>query len=118
MPASCGTRDFNVYFEGQSIELSDDAKQVIDTIGQGLTSCTVTHVKIIGSSDELGADATNEVVSKERAKVMADYLVSKLGWSRDDMELLATGERGAVTDDGLSVPMRRRARIVVDATAP
>ncbi len=117
-PASCGARDFNVYFEGQSIDLSDEARQVIDTIGDGLNGCTINHVRIIGSSDEIGADTTNEEVSKQRAKVMADYLVDHVGWSRDSMELLATGERGAVTDSGLNVPMRRRARIVVDAVAP
>ena len=117
-PASCGARDFNVYFEGQSIEISPEAAAVIDAIDEGLNGCTINHVRIIGSSDEIGAESTNEVVSKERAKVLADYLVAHAGWSRDSMELLATGERGAVTDSGLNVPMRRRARIIVATTAP
>jgi hypothetical protein len=32
--------------------------------------------------------------------------------------LLATGERGAVTESGRAVPMRRRARITIEAAAP
>ncbi len=117
-PATCGTQDVNVYFEGQSIELSDEARQVIDTVGAGLNGCAIGKVRIIGSSDEIGAESINDEVSKKRALVLADYLVAKFGWSRDGMELLATGERGAVTDSGQSVPMRRRARIIVEAVAP
>ena len=117
-PLSCGGRDFNVYFEGQSTELSADARAVIDATGAGLNGCRIDQVRIIGSTDVSGGERDNEEISKLRAKTMADYLEDHFHWPRDHMVLMVTGERGAVTDEGLNVPMRRRARIVVEASAP
>ncbi len=117
-PLACGTRDVNVYFDAQSIELDRAARDVIDLTGKSLAGCTITQVRIVGSSDVVGPDDANAELSAQRAKVMADYLVDTFKWSRETMQLLATGERGAVTDAGLAVPMRRRARIVVESAAP
>lgn len=117
-PLTCGARDVNVYFDAQSIELDRAAREVIDIAAKSLAGCTITQVRIVGSSDGAGPEDANAELSAQRAKVMADYLVDTFRWSRETMQLLATGERGAVTDAGLNVPMRRRARIVVESVAP
>jgi outer membrane protein OmpA-like peptidoglycan-associated protein len=116
--AACSTRDFNVYFESGTTEISPAARQSIGAIGEALHGCRINHVRIIGSASAVGGVIVSDERSEQRALVLADYLSRRFGWARSPMELLATGERGALTHEGLDVPMRRRARITVDAVAP
>jgi outer membrane protein OmpA-like peptidoglycan-associated protein len=117
-PAACSVRDFNVYFDNGTTEISPAARESIGAVGDALQGCRINHVRIIGSAGAVGGAAASDERSEQRALVLADYLSQRFGWPRSPMELLATGERGAVTDEGLDVPMRRRARITVDAVAP
>lgn len=117
-PTACSVRDFNVYFDNGTTEISPAARESINAVGDALRGCRINHVRIIGSAGAVGGVAASDERSEQRALVLADYLSQRFGWSRSSMELLATGERGAVTDEGLDVPMRRRARITVDAVAP
>lgn len=117
-PAACYERDFAVYFDGVSTEISREAREVMDAVGVALRGCNITGVRIIGTAEAPGSQETNRDISVRRAEVIADYLAQRVGWPRSRFELLATGERGAVTEDGLNVPMRRRARIIVAAVAP
>lgn len=113
-PAACYDRDFNVYFDGQSTDISPEARAVIDAQGQSLRGCYIESVRVIGAADAEAGAVTNEEVSERRAVVLGDYLAQNVGWPRSRMVVAALGERGAVTEEGLNVPMRRRARIIVD----
>jgi outer membrane protein OmpA-like peptidoglycan-associated protein len=117
-PASCYTRDFNIYFEGQSTDLSAEARQIMDGMGRAVRGCHIVAVRVTGSTDAQGGAVSNDEVSERRAQVIGEYLAAHVGWPRSRMTVAATGERGAVTDEGLNVPMRRRARVVVEAVAP
>jgi outer membrane protein OmpA-like peptidoglycan-associated protein len=117
-PAACYEREFNVYFEGQSTQISPAAREVIAAMGDTLHGCRIDRVRIVGAADAFGGDISNEEVSEIRAQVLADYLARRIGWPRSRMEVAAAGERGAVTQEGLNVPMRRRAQITVTASAP
>lgn len=117
-PAACYNRDVNVYFDGSSTDISAEAREVIDAMGESLAGCHIASVRVVGAADAEASSTTNEEVSERRAVALADYLARRLGWPRDRMSLAALGERGAVTEEGLAVPMRRRARITVEARAP
>lgn len=117
-PASCATRDFNVYFEGQSTDLSSETREAIVAMGDMVEGCVVENVRIVGSADAAGSESVNEEVSEQRALLLADFLARRLGWPREQMDLLATGERGATNDAGLDVPMRSRAHVTVITVAP
>jgi outer membrane protein OmpA-like peptidoglycan-associated protein len=116
-PAACYTRDFSVYFDGLDTELSREARGVVDLTVDALRGCRIEHVRIVGQADARGAEDTSENVSHQRAASIADYLETR-GWPRASFELLATGDRGAVTDEGLARPMRRRGHVTVTAVAP
>ncbi|MBC7770593.1 MAG: OmpA family protein [Phycisphaerales bacterium] len=116
-PATCYQRDFNIYFAGRSTELTDDAQRVIDGMGEAVRGCYIREVRVIGETDEAGNAVTNDEISERRAQVIAEYLASRVGWPRSRMVVAAAGERGAVTEEGLNVPVRRRARIIVEAQA-
>jgi len=117
-PASCATREFDVYFEGQSTALSAETREAIVAMGDMVEGCAVENVRIVGSADAAGSESVNEEVSEQRALLLADFLARRLGWPRARMDLLATGERGATTDEGLDVPMRSRAHVTVTTVAP
>ncbi len=116
--ASCYEREFNVYFDGLSTDVSPEAREVIDAMGNNLRGCYIESVRVVGAADAQASAVTNEAVSERRAVAIADYLARRLGWPRDRMAMAALGERGAVTDEGLAVPMRHRARVTVVARAP
>ncbi len=66
-PAACYTRDFNVYFEDQTTELTPAAREVIGAMVDPLRGCRINHVRIIGSAEAAGSEIVNEDRSAERA---------------------------------------------------
>jgi outer membrane protein OmpA-like peptidoglycan-associated protein len=118
-PAACSGRDFVIYFDEGSKDLTAEAQRVIDLEASAIRGCNIEGVRIIGLSDQDEGNAeTTRQLSVERAEVLADYLAQRASWPRSRFQLLATGERGAVTAEGLDVPVRNRARIIVAAGAP
>jgi outer membrane protein OmpA-like peptidoglycan-associated protein len=118
-PAACTEKDFVIYFDEGSHELTDEARRLIDLQARDVRGCTIDSVRIIGLSDqEEGNAETARVLSVRRAEVLADYLAVRASWPRSRFELLATGARGATTAEGLDVPVRNRARIIAAARAP
>jgi outer membrane protein OmpA-like peptidoglycan-associated protein len=117
--AACAERDFNIYFEEGASELTDDARRIIDLEARTIRGCYIENVRIIGLSDQDEGNAeSTRALSVRRAEVLAEYLATRASWPRSRFQLLATGERGAVTPEGLDVPVRNRARIIVAARAP
>ncbi len=117
-PAACYERNFSIYFEGDATELTPLAREVIDLQAAAVAGCRIEGVRIIGLTDADGSHESNREISVRRAEALENYLAQRSGWPRSRTELLAAGESGAVTQDGLNVPMRNRARIIVNAVAP
>jgi outer membrane protein OmpA-like peptidoglycan-associated protein len=117
-PANCYTREFDIYFPGQTTALSRASRRIMDGMGEDVRGCHIASVRVIGATDEQGGAVSNDEISERRAQVIAEYLATRIGWPRSRMTIAAAGERGAVTEEGLAVPMRRRAHIVVEATPP
>lgn len=117
-PANCRARDFNVYFEARTTEISPAARAVLDMMGRTLRGCRIRAVRIVGSADAIGGVAINDRISERRAQALAEYLSRRLGWPRAHMEVVATGASGAPADEAFNVPMRRRAQVLVEAAPP
>jgi OOP family OmpA-OmpF porin len=118
-PAACTQRDFVIYFEEGASELTEEARRIIDLQAREIRGCHIDGVRIIGLADQDEGNAeTTRALSVRRVEVLMEYLARRAGWPRSRFELLATGERGAVTAEGLDVPVRNRARIIADARAP
>lgn len=118
--AACTQKDFVIYFDEGSAELTEEARRIIDLQARDIRGCTIDGVRIIGLSDqEEGVNAeSSRQISVRRAEVLAEYLATRASWPRSRFELLATGARGATTAEGLDVPVRNRARIIVASSAP
>lgn len=116
-PAACYDRDVYVYFDGRDTALNAGGLEVLDTLARDVRGCTIQSVRVTGAADAEGAASENEEVSVRRAEAIAAHLQGA-GWPRNTFELLRMGERGAVTGEGLNVPMRRRARVQATIVAP
>lgn len=118
-PAACTPRDFVIYFEEGASELTEEARRIIDLQAREIRGCHIDGVRIIGLADQDEGNAESaRALSVRRVEVLMEYLAQRAGWPRSRFELLATGARGAVTPEGLDVPVRNRARIIAAARAP
>jgi peptidoglycan-associated lipoprotein len=118
-PAACTQRDFVIYFEEGASELTEEARRIIDLQAREIRGCDIDGVRIIGLADQDEGNAESaRALSVRRVEVLMEYLAQRAGWPRSRFELLATGARGAVTAEGLDVPVRNRARIIAGASAP
>jgi peptidoglycan-binding protein ArfA len=61
--------------DGYALDPSDSA--VLDPIAAAIKSCSTAKVTVIGHTDNTGNDAINNPLSANRAKAVADYLVSQ-----------------------------------------
>lgn len=118
-PAACVEKDFVIYFDEGSSDLTDEARRIIDLQARDIRGCAIDGVRIIGLADQDEGNAeSTRALSVRRVEVLMEYLATRAGWPRSRFELLATGARGAVTAEGLDVPVRNRARIIAAARAP
>lgn len=118
-PAACVEKDFVIYFDEGSSELTEEARRIIDLQARDIRGCTIEGVRIIGLADQDEGNAESaRALSVRRVEVLVEYLATRAGWPRSRFQMLATGERGAVTAEGLDVPVRNRARIIAAARAP
>ncbi len=116
--AACTQRDFVIYFEEGSFEITPEARRIIALEARGIDGCRIDSVRILGLSDfDEGATSARRL-SEDRAENLADYLRDNERWPTSRFEVLAGGSNGATTPEGLDVPVRNRARIVVATHAP
>ena len=69
--------DLAVNFEYASARLTPDARIVLDNLGQALADAALrdSRFRIAGHTDARGSDAYNLVLSRQRARSVADYLM-------------------------------------------
>lgn len=116
-PSRCYERQFSIYFEQNEAELNGAAREAISTVQNELRGCQIDSVRVLGLSGALGTTASNLDLSARRALYIEQYMEREASW-RGKIETLAAGESGAVTEDGTPEPMRRVARVTVQASAP
>jgi outer membrane protein OmpA-like peptidoglycan-associated protein len=108
-----------VFFDFDSIELTDGARSTLDTVASSYASCGSPSVVVTGHTDRAGSVGYNAKLSLRRAEVVKAYLAErKVG------EMITTVAKGEVqplvpTADGVRNPQNRRVEIVYEEeTAP
>ena len=110
---SCEDFSVQIYFQSESAKLTNEARSVLKGADALATGCKVASVRIVGLADAVGAPAANLTLSKARADTVTQAL-NKIGYSNVTIEVGAAGDAGAMTSDGESRPLRRRADIHFD----
>lgn len=67
----------NILFATDSYELSSDSKFILDQFVKFLNENPSVKVSIQGHTDDVGNDASNKILSANRAKATMDYLISQ-----------------------------------------
>ncbi len=76
-PAESSSIDLAVNFEYASAKLTPDARILLDNLGQALNDPALrgSRIRVAGHTDARGSDAYNLVLSRQRARSVADYLI-------------------------------------------
>ncbi len=107
----CRNTTVTLYYEAGSETLTDAGQQIVTLTAQHLKGCKVQELSLVGLSDPAGSPEINQTLSRHRAEnVLAAFV--RAGLPVPKYNLVAAGERGAVTASGAVAPVRRQ----VDAT--
>ncbi len=102
-----------VHFERASAELTPGARVRAAEAAAALTEMQLAKVRIIGHTDRVGDAASNEALSRERARSVATFLVDS-GLDPALIEIAWMGESAPPIDtpDGVAEPLNRCVGIV------
>jgi len=106
-----------IYFEANAAEMTRDGRRVIAMAAADARGCVVDKVRVTGLADAGGDPAANLELSKKRAASVTDALM-KAKLPNAEFDLAAVGDAGAVTSDGKTAPLRRRADVVLKLSKP
>lgn len=81
----------NILFATDSYELSSDSKFILDQFTKFLQENPSVNVTIQGHTDDVGDDASNKLLSANRAKAVLDYIVQQ-GIKADRLKSEGYGE--------------------------
>jgi outer membrane protein OmpA-like peptidoglycan-associated protein len=109
-----GPVQFTLYFVEGKDELTDESKQVVDTVFVEIAKRPVPDVLVIGHTDAVGTDQVNDKLSRDRADVIRAGLIQS-GIAPENIVAIGRGKRELFvpTADGAAHPRNRRVEIVV-----
>lgn len=107
-----------VLFDTGKYQLKEAATKAIDKALVGVDPATVHAVEVAGYTDSVGSDSANQLLSENRAKAVAAYLVDQAGFAADKVRATGHGENQPVAsnDTAEGRAKNRRVEITVRAT--
>jgi outer membrane protein OmpA-like peptidoglycan-associated protein len=105
---------FTLYFISGTDELTDESKVDLQRVLEELKQRPVPDIAVIGHTDTVGDNLTNDVLSTQRAATVKTFLVA-IGIGADRIQVSGRGEREPVvpTADNVDEPLNRRVEINV-----
>jgi outer membrane protein OmpA-like peptidoglycan-associated protein len=105
---------FTLYFVEGKDELTDESKQVVDSVFAEIAKHPVPDLLVVGHTDAVGTDQANDVLSQQRAETIRAALVDR-GIAADSVVAIGRGKRELIvpTADGVEEPRNRRVVIIV-----
>jgi outer membrane protein OmpA-like peptidoglycan-associated protein len=105
---------FTLYFIEGKDEFTDESKKVVDQILSEIAKRPVPDVLVVGHTDAVGNDPSNDALGQQRADVVRAALI-RLGIPPEDIRAVSRGRRAMAvpTADGVAEPRNRRVVIIV-----
>jgi OmpA-OmpF porin, OOP family len=105
---------YTLYFESGSDEFTDQSKQEVKRVIAEMARRQAPEITVIGHTDQVGPDQTNDALSLQRAERVKSILVG-MGIPPDRILTAGRGRREPLvrTADGVSEPRNRRVEISV-----
>lgn len=105
---------FTLYFIHGSDELTDESKQDVDRILAEIAHRPVPDVLVVGHTDAVGSDSSNDALGQQRADSVRAALIGR-GIAPENIRAISRGKRALAipTPDGVAEPRNRRVEILV-----
>ncbi|HLW13383.1 MAG TPA: OmpA family protein [Casimicrobiaceae bacterium] len=105
---------FTLYFVEGSDDLTEDSKQLLESMFADLAKRAVADVLVVGHTDAVGSDQYNDALATKRAQAVRSALIAR-GIPAEDVVAFGRGKRELLvpTPDGFAEPRNRRVEIVV-----
>lgn len=105
---------FTLYFIEGSDDLTEDSKQILESMFADLAKRAVADVLVVGHTDAVGSDQYNDALATKRAQAVRSALIAR-GIPAEDVVAFGRGKRELLvpTRDGFAEPRNRRVEIVV-----
>jgi OOP family OmpA-OmpF porin len=107
--------DSSVFFDSGSAELRDDSQAVLTRAAELLDTIPFTAVLIEGHTDSDGDDASNQVLSEQRAQAVLDYFAGYFG-DASRLSAVGYGESQPIADNSTPEGKARNRRIQLKVT--
>jgi flagellar motor protein MotB len=88
----------NIFFDTDKFEIKPESKSELDKLVEFLTNNPTRKIEIGGHTDNQGAAAYNKTLSTNRAKAVADYLISK-GIEAEKLSYKGYGDTQPIADN-------------------
>ena len=108
---------YDYAFEADSAEVTDEGRAILAQAASTAKTCKVDRVRVLGLADAVGAPAANMELSKQRVAAVTKALLAN-GLPAAEFDLTAAGQAGATAADGEARPLRRRADVTIELSAP
>ncbi len=100
-----------VFFVKGATSLTDEGRATLDEVAEAIKgNYFITTVAVQGHADEEGSEVVNLSLSKQRAKVVVDYLVER-GVARDLLPARGFGESNPIIDEPTEEAFRLNRRV-------
>lgn len=105
---------FTLYFESGTDEFTDQSKQEVKRVIAEMARRQAPEITVIGHTDQVGPDPTNDALSLQRAERVKSILVG-MGIPPERIMTAGRGRREPLlrTADGVAEPRNRRVEISV-----
>jgi outer membrane protein OmpA-like peptidoglycan-associated protein len=114
VPAIPPALTYLVFFDWDSADLTDRARQIIAEAARNSTRVPTTRIEVQGNADRSGAQPYNQTLSLHRAQTVAAELV-RHGVPHDQIDIQAFGDTRPLvpTAPGVREPQNRRVEIIL-----
>lgn len=110
--------DSAVLFNSGEYALKPEASDAIDEVLAATGNRAATTVIVAGHTDAVGSREDNEVLSRNRARAVVDYLVNEAGFSADRVTLEAHGESRPVASNETAAGRAKNRRVELTVSTP
>jgi outer membrane protein OmpA-like peptidoglycan-associated protein len=107
-------QSFTLYFVEGKDEFTDDSKRIIDGVFTEIAAHPVPDVVVVGHTDRVGSDPSNDALARQRADTVRAELIRR-GVAPENIVAVGRGSREPLipTAAGVAEPRNRRVEIIV-----
>lgn len=100
-----------ILFNSGSAQLKSESYEFLDQLGNTLKDDPSLKIKIIGHTDSDGVEKNNLLLSQERAKSVAEFLIENYNISTNNIQTQGMGESQPVADNNTSEGKAQNRRV-------